>query len=183
MKEIELKLISELMKNSRRSDRELAKAVGSSQPTVSRTIKRLEKEGYIKEYTIMPDFKKLGYQIMGITLISRSEPKSQEKLAEIRKATTELEKISPHASLVAVSGVGLRKDTLFVTFYKSYSAYLEAMQLVKGIPNIDVQSLESFLVDLNDESHYRILSMSPTAHHLLLKKEKGSFKPNGNQTN
>ena len=56
MKEVELKLISELMKNSRRSDREVAKAIGISQPTVSRTISRLEKEGVIKEYTIIPDF-------------------------------------------------------------------------------------------------------------------------------
>lgn len=44
MKETELKLVSELMKNSRRSDRELARAMGVSQPTVSRMIRKLEKE-------------------------------------------------------------------------------------------------------------------------------------------
>jgi DNA-binding Lrp family transcriptional regulator len=32
MKDVELKLISELMKDSRRSDRELAKAIGVSSP-------------------------------------------------------------------------------------------------------------------------------------------------------
>lgn len=53
MKDIEVRIISELMKNSRRSDRELAKAIGVSQPTISRTIKRLEKEGYIREYTMI----------------------------------------------------------------------------------------------------------------------------------
>jgi DNA-binding Lrp family transcriptional regulator len=73
MKNIELRLISELMKNSRRSDRELAKALGVSQPTVSRTIKRLEEEGYIKEYTMIPDFSKLGYEIMGITSLNVEE--------------------------------------------------------------------------------------------------------------
>jgi DNA-binding Lrp family transcriptional regulator len=51
MKTVELRLMAELMKNSRRSDRDLAKAVGVSQPTIGRTIKKLEKEGYIKEYT------------------------------------------------------------------------------------------------------------------------------------
>jgi len=53
LKDVELKSISELMKSSRRSDRELAKAIGVSQPTISRTIKRLEKEKLIKEYTMI----------------------------------------------------------------------------------------------------------------------------------
>jgi len=30
------------------------------QPTVSRMVKRLEKEGYLREYTMIPDFQKLG---------------------------------------------------------------------------------------------------------------------------
>jgi DNA-binding Lrp family transcriptional regulator len=44
MKDIERRLISELMKNSRRSDRELAKALGTSQPTITRTRGKLERE-------------------------------------------------------------------------------------------------------------------------------------------
>jgi DNA-binding Lrp family transcriptional regulator len=47
LKDIELRLISELVKNSRRSDRELAKVLGISQPTVSRARMRLEKQGLI----------------------------------------------------------------------------------------------------------------------------------------
>ena len=58
MNDTELKVIIELLKNSRRSDRELSKAIGVSQPTVSRTIDKLKKQGYIKEFTIIPDFKK-----------------------------------------------------------------------------------------------------------------------------
>ena len=73
MKELERRLIAELIRNSRRSDRELAKAVGCSQPTVSRMIKRLEKEGYIKEYTMIPDFHRLGYEIMALTFIQNEK--------------------------------------------------------------------------------------------------------------
>jgi len=58
-----LRLVSEMLKNSKKSDRELAGILGISQPTVSRTRARIEKE-YIKTYTIIPDFEKLGYQIM-----------------------------------------------------------------------------------------------------------------------
>jgi DNA-binding Lrp family transcriptional regulator len=45
IRDIELKILSELMKNARISDRELAKKIGVSQPTVSRIRSRLEKEG------------------------------------------------------------------------------------------------------------------------------------------
>jgi len=69
LKEVELRLVGELMKNSRRSDRELAKALKVSQPTVSRMIKKLEKEGVIQEYTMIPNFSKLGYEIMGASFI------------------------------------------------------------------------------------------------------------------
>jgi DNA-binding Lrp family transcriptional regulator len=171
MKDAELKLISELMKNSRRSDRELAKALGVSQPTVSRTIKRLEKEGYIKEFTMVPDFLKLGYQIMGVTLIKHHEPADKDKSAETRKTVIETERRNPHAALMAVTGMGLGKDRLFITFYEDYSAYSKAMELTKTIPQVEVQDVESFLVDLNDKSNYRVLSMAAIARHLSLKEE------------
>jgi DNA-binding Lrp family transcriptional regulator len=45
MKDVELKLISELMKNSRRSHRELAHAIGVSQPTVSRVMQGWKSKG------------------------------------------------------------------------------------------------------------------------------------------
>ena len=171
MKDVELKLLCELMKDSRRSDRELAKAVGVSQPTVTRTRGKLEKEGYIKEYTIIPDFRKLGYNVMGVTLLKHNEPVTEERSAELRKAVIETEKQNPHASLMAVSGMGLQKNKLFITLYEDYSAYWHAMQLAKAIPHIVVESLESFLVDLNDESNYRLLSMAAIARHLSLKEE------------
>jgi DNA-binding Lrp family transcriptional regulator len=67
MKDVELRLISELLRNSRRSHRELSTAVGVSQPTVSRVLRNLEKGGFIRNYTILPDFGKLGYSLLAIT--------------------------------------------------------------------------------------------------------------------
>jgi DNA-binding Lrp family transcriptional regulator len=87
MKAVELKLISELMKNSRRSDRELAKVIGVSQPTVSRMISRLQKVGVIREYTMIPDFYKLGYKILALTFVKLKKTLSQEELEKVREVT------------------------------------------------------------------------------------------------
>ena len=170
LKDVELRLISELMKNSRKSDRQLARTLGVSQPTVSRLRTRLEKAGVIKEYTMIPDFVKLGYQIMGISFATFEEPQKNGTTAESRKAVEETEQKHPHASLIAVRGIGLEKDTMFITFYKDYSAYMEAMQLAKQIPHVSIDSLASFLVDLNDKYNYRLLSMQAISHHILSEK-------------
>ncbi|NWF87116.1 winged helix-turn-helix transcriptional regulator [Candidatus Bathyarchaeota archaeon] len=86
MKEVELKLISELMKNSRRSDRDLAKAIGVSQPTVTRVRSRLEKEGYVKEYTMIPDFSRLGYEIPALTFINSKRRLARKKWKKREKS-------------------------------------------------------------------------------------------------
>ena len=48
MKPVMLKLVSELFRNSRKSDREMARKLGVSQPTVSRMRGKLESEGMIQ---------------------------------------------------------------------------------------------------------------------------------------
>jgi len=63
-KEMEKKMTSlllELLKDSKRSDREIAKVLGVSQPTITRMRQRLVKEGAIKEFTVIPDFVRMGF--------------------------------------------------------------------------------------------------------------------------
>ena len=66
MKKIMKKLLFELLKDSKRSDRELAKVLEVSQATVSRMRNKLVRDGVIREFTIIPDFVKMGYTIMAI---------------------------------------------------------------------------------------------------------------------
>ena len=70
MKDFELQLVSELVRNCRRSDRELAKVLHVSQPTVTRTRARLEKQGLI-EYGASPNLPELGYKIMAVVFGKR----------------------------------------------------------------------------------------------------------------
>ncbi|HYB68977.1 MAG TPA: winged helix-turn-helix transcriptional regulator [Candidatus Acidoferrales bacterium] len=166
MRDIEVKLVSELMKNSRRSDRELAKVLKVSQPTVSRTIKKLEKEGIIKEYTMIPDFKLLGYQIMAIMLFGKPEPWREKERAELRKAALEMEKRTPQANLIVVNGEGLKKSRVAINLYRDYASYLESLNMIRNLPNIDADDIESFLIDLNAEDNFRMISMAAAARHL-----------------
>ena len=85
MRNVELKLISELMKNSQRSDREIAKAIGVSQPTVTGTKAKLKREGCLLEYTLIPNFEKLGYEIFDLTFASIKQTFSLEQAEEARK--------------------------------------------------------------------------------------------------
>jgi len=43
---------------------------------------------------------------------------------------------------------------------------VEAMRLTKSLPHVDAENLESFLVDLNDESNYRLLTLEQVARDI-----------------
>jgi DNA-binding Lrp family transcriptional regulator len=172
MKDVELKLICELMKNSRKSDRELAKAIGVSQPTVTRTRSRLEKEGIIKEYTMIPDFAKLGFEIACINFVRFTKELTEEEFKELRKYGKDLEKKNPGAFLLAMNGMGLGFNRVFVSFYRNYSSYVKDMNIVKAIPNVDAAHVESFIISLDDKFHFQPITLSIIADYLLKTKEE-----------
>jgi DNA-binding Lrp family transcriptional regulator len=60
MKQKMRQLLSELLKDSKRSDRELAKTLKISQPTVSRMRHTLVKKKVITQFTAIPDPANLG---------------------------------------------------------------------------------------------------------------------------
>ncbi len=144
-----LRLVSEMLKNSKKSDRELAGILGVSQPTVSRTRARIEKE-YIKTYTIIPDFEKLGYQIMAFTFAKKAS--GSKVAAEMAKSK---EWISKHPNVIfGAEGEGLGKDLVLVSFHKNYSAYVEFMQSFTMAWGTSIDNFESFLVSV--ESGYKL---------------------------
>jgi DNA-binding Lrp family transcriptional regulator len=171
LKDIELRIVAELMKNCRRSDRELARAIGISQPTVTRIKSKLEKRGVIKEYTIIPDFAQLGYEIMASTRF------------DVRKGSFEKEftisedMAKKYGGITAVEGVSSNRNRLFVNFYRNYADYMKVVTYLRGIPSIAANDFDSFLVVV-DNPGYRILSMSAIADQLLacadLEKKKKS---------
>jgi DNA-binding Lrp family transcriptional regulator len=166
MEDIELTLISELIKNSHRSDRELAKALQVSQPTITRIRRKLEKEGIIKEYTIIADFAKVGYHLVALTfckfqrqltpeLLARAKMVAQERLGEIGEA------------IMLERGIGLNSNGVVVSFHKDYSSYLELKKWLRQVSFIGPYDLTSFIINLDDDVHYRYLTFSTLSKHLM----------------
>jgi len=112
-----MSLLLELLKDSKRSDREIAKVLGVSQPTATRLRNRLVNEGMIREFTVIPDFVKMGYEIMAISCVKK------------RKAVTELEQkavdwMNKYPNIIfAARAEGMGKDGVMISLHKSYTDF------------------------------------------------------------
>jgi len=112
-----MSLLWELLKDSKRSDRQLAKVLGVSQPTATRLRNRLVNEGMIREFTVIPDFVKMGYEIMAISCVKK------------RKAVTELEQkavdwMNKYPNIIfAARAEGMGKDGVMISLHKSYTDF------------------------------------------------------------
>ena len=76
-------ILDSLQKNSRKSIKEVSKETGIPRTTVFDRVKKLEQDGTIKRFTIVPDYKKLGLDITVFILVKfRHSTKSQRTVAE-----------------------------------------------------------------------------------------------------
>jgi len=147
MKETEIKLLAELLKNSKKSDRELGKILGLSQATVSRTRSKLERDGVIQEYTIIPDFKKLGIELLAITFGVWS-PEKIEEYSEGERVEKAKRFLSDYPNAIfASSGEGLEKGRMVITLHKNYTEYAQFMDQARS-EWAGLVDLESFIISL-----------------------------------
>jgi DNA-binding Lrp family transcriptional regulator len=171
MKGVELKVVIELLKNSHRSDRELARAIGVSQPTLSRARERLEKQGMIKEYTIIPDYLQLGLTLMSITFTKMKGPLSQEILGDLKKAAGNTMRDHPSALILGNTGMGCNADYVAIAFHKDYTEYSGFMKDIREFPCVNIDETRSFIIDLLDKSQFQPLSFYHLAGYLAKSKE------------
>ncbi|MGA8905061.1 MAG: Lrp/AsnC family transcriptional regulator [Candidatus Bathyarchaeia archaeon] len=68
--DVDRKILSELLRDCRRSYRSLARRAGVSVGTVLSRIRRLEKAGIIRGYSALLDHEKLGYQLTVVAEIT-----------------------------------------------------------------------------------------------------------------
>ena len=138
------------MKNSKRSDRDLAKVIGVSQPTITRTRQKLEKMGYIKEYTVVPDMTKLGLEIIAFTFLNLAEhPLHTEKSPATTKNYENLEKwleTNPNTMFLAI-GNGLNgKNRVIITAHKDFTEYSEFISDLRLQCATCLMDVDTFLI-------------------------------------
>lgn len=139
-----LNLLKALLKNSKRSDRELAKAIRASQPTVTRNRKLLGK--YIRSYTIVPEFEKVGYEIVAFTFAKARTYSKKDVDAKLEHGK---KWVMNHPNIIFASdGEGLGKDAVIISLHKNYSKYADFMREFSVDFADFVSDSQSFIVSL-----------------------------------
>jgi DNA-binding Lrp family transcriptional regulator len=148
IKEIDLKILSELMKNAKISDRQLAKKLGVSQPTVTRRRAGLEVE-VIDGYTTVPKWEKIGYKLLTVILI-KSKPiySTKERYAAIRKRGIEWLLNQPNV-IMGGSCEGLGVNSFMLSIHKNYGEYDEFIHLLRMEMGDLIDDLKTLIINLS----------------------------------
>jgi Lrp/AsnC family leucine-responsive transcriptional regulator len=142
LKEKQMDVLAELIKNARRSDREIGRATRLSQPTVTRIRRNLEKMGLVKEYTVIPDFSKMGYELEAFTLMSFAESKP-ELFDQAR------EWIRKQPSVIYANNiVGPTMNSIMISLHKDYTSYTNLMTELKRDWQPNLTDVQSYIVVL-----------------------------------
>jgi DNA-binding Lrp family transcriptional regulator len=150
LKPVDYKILWELIKNSRRSDRELAKVLGISQPTITRRRGRIEKE-LIEGYTAIPKWDKIGFELIAFTFIKGDRSYlNREKGNAIVSGAKDWLKKQPNVAF-ALAGEGLEWDGLIMSYHRNYSDYAEfKIKLDQDLADIIIES-RSFITPINEK--------------------------------
>jgi DNA-binding Lrp family transcriptional regulator len=141
---LERKLFSELLKDSRKSDGELATILGVSRPTITRMLTRLVNAGMVQDFTVIPDFAKTGYELMAI-ISYRLE--MERELAEKTARWT----MSKPNVIFAARAEGMGKNRLIVSVHKNYTCYSNFLTDLRLKSGNDLQDMDTLLISLKEE--------------------------------
>jgi DNA-binding Lrp family transcriptional regulator len=112
------RLLLEYLKDSNRSDKQVAKVLGISQTTVSTMKNRLLEEGLVRHFSAIPDFAKMGYEIMAFSFVKFN----MEQVTEIEEKTKEWAQSHPEI-IFSSRAEGMGIDAVTVSLHKNYAEY------------------------------------------------------------
>jgi len=165
MRKREKEVLIELLKNCKLSDRELARKLDTSQSTITRTRKRLEKK-IINKYTALPDFSKLNINIASVTFGKCNRLK--KNILECLKGLSDK---NPRIIFTG-EGEGIGKSCMVVSLHKDFTDFTnfkeEFRSWCKGIKD----AVDSFLIPM--KGSFQWFDLGRAVEDLL--KEKNNRK-------
>jgi len=139
--DIDRRLLRELLKDSNRSYRELARSIGVSAATVINHVQRLESAGVIKDYTVQLDHERLGYELTVITEITVSKGKLLETEEEIAK-------ISNACAVYDITGL---TDAMVVAKFKSRKDLSDFTKKLLAMPYVERTNTHVVLTTMKED--------------------------------
>jgi DNA-binding Lrp family transcriptional regulator len=139
--DIDRKLLRELLTNSKRSYRELARAIGVSAATVINHVQRMESGGVIKDYSVSLDHERLGYELTVVTEIIVSKGKLLETDAEIAKIP----------NVCAVYDITGETDAMVVAKFKSRSNLSDFTKKLLAMPYVERTNTHVVLTTVKED--------------------------------
>ncbi len=158
LKQIDYKILLELIKGSHRSDRQLAKVLGISQPTVTRKRVTLEKN-YIEGYTIMPNFFDIGFEIIALTFF-RSNPKKQEEQEKEESIEKIKEWFIKQSGVVFVTeGRGMGWNLASFSFHENYTSFSDFKRSLESELSDFLLENQTFIINLRTGTVFEPFNM------------------------
>ncbi|HEY7589324.1 MAG TPA: Lrp/AsnC family transcriptional regulator [Thermoplasmata archaeon] len=115
--ELDLKIISLLNQDARKSYRDIAKAVGASISTISNRIRKLESEGVLMGYAPLLDASKIGFDVLAVVGVKIHKGKLldvQRRIAKDDRVSYVFDVTGEWDSIVVVRLMNTRELDAFV---------------------------------------------------------------------
>jgi DNA-binding Lrp family transcriptional regulator len=139
--DIDRRLLREMLGDSKRSYRELARNIGVSTATVINHVQRLESASVIKDYTVRLDHERLGYELTVITEIVVSKGKLLETEEEIAKIP----------NTCAVYDVTGATDAMVIAKFKSRSNLSDFTKKLLSMPYVERTNTHVVLTTMKED--------------------------------
>jgi DNA-binding Lrp family transcriptional regulator len=139
--DVDRRILSELLRDCRRSYRSLARRAGISVGTVLSRIRRLEKAGVIKGYSALLDHEKLGYQLTVLAEITVLKG----KLLEMEEA---IGKLPNTCAVYDVTGL---TDALVIAKFHSREELSKFTKSLLSMPFVDRTNTHVVLTTVKED--------------------------------
>ncbi len=147
------RLLFALIKNSKRSDRDLAKTLRVSQPTITRLRKALEKDA-ILQYTLIPKEDYLGFDIIALIFI-----RTKEQVQPFWECKSKWVQENPNVMFCS-TGQGMESDAVMITVHKDYADFVKFYHKLRKDCGDCCEEIQEFIISLKGSVRMKKFSYS-----------------------